>query len=239
MNKNTETSHRRLGISTLMHLLVGGRLLTMCMCFCVSFLNTAAQTTHWRIEAESPQTRVLLRGDTLDITSPQGLSLWWDEPIQAPCTITYKACVVVEGGPCDRLSDLNCFWMASEPGEHGSPLRHIAQRGGRFAESYRLQCYYLGYGGNHNTTTRFRRYNGQPNPPLIKEYTDSAHLLRPNVWYRIRIEARYQHTSYYINDELLFDYQDPKSLTRGWFGFRTTWSHCMIRRFRADCNPAD
>ena len=30
-------------------------------------------------------------------------------------TIEYDACVAVEGKPGDRLSDLNCFWMASDP----------------------------------------------------------------------------------------------------------------------------
>lgn len=186
---------------------------------------------HWRIEAESPQTRVLWRADTLDIIAPKGISLWWDEPLTAPCTIQYRACVVMEGGPCDRLSDLNCFWMASEP------FSGMTQRAGRFVESYRLQCYYLGYGGNHNTTTRFRRYNGDAlavtdetrRPAILKEYTDADHLLKPNHWYTVRIEVTAAgRTRYYIDNELLVDYLDPTPLLRGWFAFRTTWSHTRI-----------
>ena len=196
---------------------------------------TSAQSTHWRIEAESPKTRVLWRGDTLDITSPQGLSLWWDEPMQAPCVITYRACIVVAGGPCDRLSDLNCFWMASEP------FSGMVQRGGRFVESYRLQCYYLGYGGNHNTTTRFRRYDGDTlaiidvahRPPILKEYTDDAHLLRPNHWYTVRIEIHADGlTRYFIDGECLIDYLDPTPLLHGYFAFRTTWSHTRLTGFQ-------
>jgi hypothetical protein len=130
--------------------------------------------------------------------------------------------------------------MATDPDRYDrSVLAGMEKRGGVFKNAASMQLYYVGYGGNHNTTTRFRRYNGQPNPPLLREYTDSAHLLRPNHWYRIRIETQYQRTRFYIDDELLFDFTDPESLVRGWFGFRTTWSHCMIRRFRADCNPAD
>lgn len=224
--------------------------------FCVLVQQVSAQSTHWRIEAESAQTRVLQRGDTLDITSPQGLSLWWDEPIEAPCTIEYKACVVVEGGPCDRLSDLNCFWMASEGvGEAPqrsegaiqaavSPLRGIVQRGGRFSESYRLQCYYVGFGGNHNTTTRLRRYEAdtlgitdpQHRPAIIREYTDAAHLLRPNHWYAVRLEVKLESSgarvSYTIDGERLFDYLDPHPILRGWFAFRTTWSHTRLTAFR-------
>lgn len=230
---------------------------------------------HWLIEAESPSTRVLLRNDTLDITAPQGLSLWWDQPMKAPCIIQYQACVVLENGPFDRLSDLNCFWMASLPSTPlassvaplsrfssappvqyvatesqlppppqqplTSPLPSISQRKGRFVQSYRLQCYYLGYGGNYNTTTRFRRYQGDTlavtdpsrRPPILKEYTDSAHLLKPNHWYDIRIEVHSDgRTRFYIDDELLVDYHDPSPLLHGWFAFRTTWSHIRLTAFR-------
>ncbi|MBP5772000.1 MAG: hypothetical protein J6W75_11740 [Bacteroidaceae bacterium] len=197
--------------------------------------NHNLQHTHWCIEAESPQTRILLRGDTLDITSPKGLSLWWNRRIDAPCVIKYRACVVVDGGPCDRLSDLNCFWMSSEP------WTGLARRGGRFTESYRLQCYYLGYGGNHNTTTRFRRYDGDTlavtdaarRPPVLMEYTDAAHLLCPNHWYDIRIEIYdYGRTCYFIDNQLLVDYTDPQPLLHGWFAFRTTWSHTRLTAFQ-------
>ena len=204
----------------------------------------AAQSTPWIIEAESPNTRVLWRNDTLDITTPQGLSLWWYKPLKSPCTISYRACVVMEGGPCDRLSDLNCFWMASS----STPLAPWRGVGGevvpgRFIDYYRLQCYYLGYGGNHNTTTRFRRYNGDSlaiddpshRPPIIKEYTDSAHILKPNHWYTVRIEVFEDgHTRYFIDDELLVDYQDPSPLPYGWFAFRTTWSHTRLTNFRIE-----
>ena len=240
-------------------------LLFLGLTFWVTASTLFAQSTHWRIEAESPQTRVLLRGDTLDITAPKGLSLWWDEPMRAPCSIEYRACVVMEGGPFDRLSDLNCFWMASIPSksisqtgveffevskrpeverrERLSPLSAIPQRGGRFVESYRRQCYYLGFGGNYNSTTRFRRYDGDTlaiddparRPPILKEYTDSAHLLRPNHWYAVRIEVTTDgHTRYYIDDELLVDYLDPSPLPYGWFAFRTTWSHTRLTAFRID-----
>lgn len=201
-------------------------------------------STHWRIEAESEATRVLLRNDTLDITTPKGLSLWWDEPLQAPCTIEYRACVVMQGGPCDRLSDLNCFWMATEPQASAqplSPLKNMGSRQGRFVESYRLQCYYLGFGGNYNTTTRFRRYDADTlaitderhRPPILKEYTDSAHLLRPNHWYSVRIQVDEDgHTRYFLDEECLIDYRDPAPLLRGWFAFRTTWSHIRLTGFR-------
>lgn len=219
------------------HIIIG----VCCLCCWWNITPASAQATHWCIEAESPQTRVLFRGDTLDITSPKGLSLWWNQRLEAPCTIEYQACVVVGNGAYDRLSDLNCFWMASNLEDNSSPLRGIQQRGGRFLESYRLQCYYLGFGGNYNTTTRFRRYTGDTlavaderrRPAILKEYTDSAHLLKPNQWYSIRIEVDSNgRNRFYINEELLIDYLDPTPLLSGWFAFRTTWSHTRLTDFR-------
>lgn len=227
------------------------------VCFFAStfpLLSPCHASTHWLIEAESSETRVLWRGDTLDITSPKGLSLWWDEQLTAPCTIEYRACVVMEGGPCDRLSDLNCFWMASLPknnptaqGTLLAPWRGGGGVPGRFVDSYRLQCYYLGFGGNYNTTTRFRRYDGDTlavsdpahRPPILKEYTDSAHLLKPNHWYAIRIEVHADgRTRYIIDGECLVDYLDPSPLLHGWFAFRTTWSHTRMTGVRVK-SPRD
>ncbi|MBR0272908.1 MAG: tRNA-dihydrouridine synthase family protein [Bacteroidaceae bacterium] len=205
--------------------------------------HSFAQSTPWRIEAESPESRVLWRNDTLDITAPKGLSLWWRKPLTAPCTISYRACVVMEGGPCDRLSDLNCFWMASLPSANEGKEQSPFPGGGAFVEYYRLQCYYLGYGGNHNTTTRFRRYDGDTlavtdpshRPPILKQYTDSAHLLKPNHWYSIRIHVTADgRTRYFIDDELLVDYQDPSPLLHGHFAFRTTWSHTRLTAVRIE-----
>ena len=217
------------------------RLWGYALCLLCATASLSAQTTPWLIEAESPQTRVLLRNDTLDIIAPKGLSLWRNRQMKAPCTIEYQACVVVADGAYDRLSDLNCFWMASNPNDGSSPMRGNQQRGGRFPESYQLQCYYLGYGGNYNTTTRFRRYTGDTlavhdenhRPPILKEYTDTEHLLKPNQWYHIRIEVDEQgRNRFFVNDELIIDYLDPTPLLSGWFAFRTTWSHTRLTGFR-------
>ena len=64
-----------------------------------------------------------------------------------------------EGNEGDRLSDMNVFWMASDP-EAKDIWARADWRSGIFLRCYTLQMYYLGYGGNSNTTTRFRRYTG-------------------------------------------------------------------------------
>ena len=69
-------------------------------------------------------------------------------------------------------------------------------------------------------------------PAILKEYTDSAHLLRPNHWYTVRIEVTADgRNRYFLDNELLVDYRDASPLLHGWFAFRTTWSHTRLTAF--------
>jgi len=198
----------------------------------------------WRVESESPDYKVTFLGDTCEIVSPKGLTLWWREKLKAGMTVEYDACVMDEGKPGDRLSDMNCFWLASDP--NAKDLWTRAQwRSGIFTRCYTLQMYYLGYGGNHNTTTRFRRYDGDEagvedaakRPAILKEYTDAPHLLKPNHWYHWKIESKLGRTRITIDGECIVDYLDPQPLQEGWFGFRTTLSRTRIANFRAYDTP--
>lgn len=78
-----------------------------------SGLNARQFHKYWKVESESPDYKVTFRGDTAEILSPKGLTLWRKEKMSGKVTIEYDACVVVEAEG-DRLSDLNCFWMASD-----------------------------------------------------------------------------------------------------------------------------
>lgn len=80
----------------------------------ISGLNARQFHKFWKVESESPDYKVTFRGDTVEIVSPKGLTLWRKEKMSGKVTIEYDACVVSETGK-DRLSDLNCFWMASDP----------------------------------------------------------------------------------------------------------------------------
>ena len=185
----------------------------------------------WQVESESPNYTVTpLGGDTLEILSPKGLTLWYKQKLSGDITAEYDACVVDEGKPGDRLSDMNLFWMASDPKAKDIWTR-MAQRNGVFANCSQLQLYYLGYGGNYNSTTRFRRYHGEQKPPIVKEYTDADHLLKPNHWYHIRIQSLKGKVSIYVDGKLIVAYADPAPLKSGWFGFRTTLSRTRIANF--------
>ena len=211
-----------------------------------SGLNKQQFGKFWRVESESADYKVTLRGDTCELLSPKGLTLWRKQKIQQGTTIEYDACIVDEGQPGDRLSDLNAFWMASDPKAKDIWSR-ANWRSGIFTRCYTLQMYYLGYGGNYNSTTRFRRYNGDEagvsdatkRPTILKEYTDKAHLLKPNHWYHIKIESTITgRTRFYVNGERIVDYLDAEPLKEGWFGFRTTLSRARITNFKAYKTPS-
>lgn len=199
---------------------------------------------YWRVESESPAYQVKFYGDTAELTAPKGLTLWRNEPMSGNTVIEYDACIMT-GRDGDRLSDMNCFWMASDPDAKSIRSRE-KWRSGVFNNCYSLKLYYLGYGGNGNTTTRFRRYDGdsrgveQPEfrPRIITEYTDAQHLLKPGKWYHIKIENRNGRVQYFVDGERIVDFLDPNPLTSGHFGFRTTASRARITNFSYSCTPA-
>lgn len=186
---------------------------------------------HWAIEAEKPAA-VSAKNGVLDIVAPAGLTAWFKRELVAPVAITYEAQAVSEGGPFDRVSDLNAFWMAREA-DGGSPLDR--PRSGAFADYDTLKTYYVGQGGNGNTTTRFRRYVGKTGErPLLPQHDHSAadEMLPPNRWMTVRLIADGERIEYWSDGRRLFEHRDPEPYTRGWFGIRTTQSHLRIGNFQ-------
>lgn len=190
-------------------------------------LDTAA--SGWRVEDESGATVRHHANGTIDIDTPAGLSLWYREPFTDPVAIEFEAMAVSEGGPNDHVSDLNAFWMATDA--DGSQPR---PRSGAFAAYDDLRTYYVGIGGNRNTTTRLRRYIGTPgNRPLLPGHDLGApNLLEPNVWTRIRLIADGRTISVERDGRRIFSLQDAQPYTRGWFAIRTTKSHLRVRNLR-------
>lgn len=188
------------------------------------------ELSHWRIEAEDKTAQVSRRGDIIDIDSAKGLTLWFDRPIASPVTIRFEARAVSGGGANDRISDLNAFWMATEP-DGTSPL--LKPRTGGFEDYDTLRTYYVGIGGNRNTTTRMRRYIGKPGErPLLPEHDrqDEAAMLVADRWTKIALTADGTHIAVERDGRALFTLRDEAPYRRGWFGLRTTWSHIQVRR---------
>jgi len=186
----------------------------------------------WKVELESGGS-VTGRSRALEINVPAGCTVWFLRPLEGPVLITYEATVVDTGGPNDRVSDLNCFWMATDARNPENLL--AVPRSGAFADYDELRCYYVGVGGNGNTTTRFRRYIGERgHRPLLPQHDLSAgeFLLAPNRAQRIQLIAAGRSVGFYRDGRRLFSFDDPEPYVRGWFGFRTVHSHLRIRGFK-------
>lgn len=189
-----------------------------------------ADLARWAVE-QAPGGKVFVRDGALVIQDAGGCTVWWREPLRQPVEISYEATLVSRGGPFDRVSDLNCFWMAQDP---KTPGVRPAGRSGAFRDYDSLFTYYVGYGGNNNTTTRFRRYDGTAARPLLPEHDlgDRRFLLEPNRPFRIRLVARDGVAEFWRDGEKIFSYRDDAPLTTGWFAIRTVKSHLEIRNFQ-------
>lgn len=193
----------------------------------------------WFAEDHSGSMEIKVSDDTLDITAPKGFTLWHKEYLSGEYEISYHAKVIMKGGKYDRLSDLNCFWAANDPQYPNDLFTRSQWRKGIFKNYKTLRLFYVGYGGNHNSTTRFRQYlGGEPDTedsltrPVIKEYTDKQHLLFPNRWYHIRIQIKKKVTTFYVDNEMLFEFPLKDKEGNGHFGLRLLSNHILFAGFQ-------
>ena len=163
----------------------------------------------------------------LDVIATGGGTVWYRNKLKGNIMITYYATVVDAGGKNDRVSDMNTFWMASNPSSE-----NIFNQSGKFESYDNLHLYYAGIGGHDNETTRFRKYTGNGQKPVLKEYTDKEHLLVGNKKYAIKIIVNNGLVQYFVNDNLYWEYKDESPYKEGYFGFRTYISHQTYEDFK-------
>jgi hypothetical protein len=192
----------------------------------------SSDSGRWVAELENGGS-VSLGNGRVDIDVPAGASIWFKPKLSGPVMIQYEAVVIQAGGPNDRVSDLNCFWMAHDA-LHPDDLL-AAHRNGKFADYNSLLTYYVGLGGNGNTTTRFRRYIGDPVQRPLRPQDDRrqpADMIIPNKSQLIQIIAAGSTIEFCRDGDRKFEYEDPNPYTSGWFALRTTKNHMQVRHFR-------
>ncbi len=210
------------------------RLTLACVSWLLALAGFAAEKDRWVVE-QQPGGTVTFGDGTVLIDDAGGCTVWLKQRLQAPVLIRYEARVLSSG----RVSDLNCFWMATDPA-HPDLLAPGHQRDGRFAAYDSLRTYYVGYGGNTNTTTRFRRYDGSGARPLLPEHDRQApgFLLKADHWYAIELAVTADgHARFTRDGGTIFDFADPAPLTSGWFGLRTVHSKIEIRNLSVSGQP--
>ncbi|MEC3911862.1 DUF6250 domain-containing protein [Sphingobium sp. CR2-8] len=186
----------------------------------------------WRVEAVGDASVSASEG-VLDIVAPKGVTLWFRERLTGPLAIHYDVRAVGARGPFDTVSDVNAFWMAGDP---ATPSRSVFDhpRTGTFEDYDGLETYYVGIGGNRNSTTRMRRYVGKfGERPLLPQHdrTDADAMLTADRWFSIALIADGHHIAVLRDGVPLFTLNDPHPYRSGHFGLRTTQSHIQVRNF--------
>jgi len=190
--------------------------------------NGKLNTKKWVPEIEPLATsKVYTDNGKLVLDTKGGVSVWFNQPLQGNYIITFKRKIIVNSGANDRLSDLNVFWLAEDPSN-----ANLFTRSGKFEDYDNLKMYYVGMGGNTNTTTRFRKYQGNGDRKLLAEKNDAHYLLKANHEYQIKIIVKDNSTSFWVDGEKLFEANDENFPSKSYFGFRSTFSHQEIWDFK-------
>ena len=190
--------------------------------------NFDQDVKNWVVETpDSPCSNVETKNGKLIIDVDHGATVWFNKKLSGNILIEYHRKVIINSGHNDRLSDLNQFWMASDPRQE-----NMFTRSGTFSEYDSLRLYYAGIGGNTNSTTRFRKYQGNGERTLLFDLQDEYHLLQPNKTYLIQLIVYNGTTKVYVDGEQYFSFTDDVPLTEGYFGFRTVESHQEINDFK-------
>lgn len=198
-------------------------------------------TSKWIVEDQSEEYRLVVNRDTMDVIAQRGMTIWYNQKLKGDYKISYRA-MFPTGGEYDRVSDLNCFWGASDPASPNDMFgEKSAPRDGDFSKYSPLDLFYVGYGGNKNRTTRFRRYYGEyvesdpaKNRPVIKEYLEPENRLYPEEWIQIEITVKDGRTTYSANGKVLFDHPLEEGQDEGYFGIRLVRNHALFTDFSVE-----
>ena len=183
--------------------------------------------SNWKVEFEKPDSSsIQLIDGKLDVSAARGASVWFNPKLKGNIMIIYDVTVLDKGGKNDRVSDMNAFWMATDPANEKEIIRD-----GKFSSYDNLNLYYAGVGGHNNKFTRFRKYSSDGIKPVLKEYSDAPHLLKGNTEYQVKIIVHNGLIRYFIDDELYWELKEETPLSEGFFGFRTTMSHQQFDNF--------
>jgi pectate lyase len=198
----------------------------------------------------------------LHIHDPRGATVWFKHRMSAPVMITYKIIIPAEQnkGGSFRVRDLNNFWMATSPGETDGLFDSLVYTGD-FPSYRRIHAYYASTGGGKNTTTRMRRYPRMIDNELVVhpawDSLDGKHdyLIAPDREILVQLVAYDDIVQYYNDGKLFYEVRRGdvvKTLVdgsgeagsavwgegeftpyaEGYFGFRSTHSHHVIRDFK-------
>jgi len=201
----------------------------------IIYENVLGNPENWVVE-QQPGGETIFANQKIEVIDAKGCTIWFKSKLEAPIKISYEITIIDEGGEFDRVSDMNCLWMANDPHNPNDFFKGSDQRAGHFPNYHHFTGYYVGYGGHHNSKTRFRRYNGNVDRPLLPEHdlADKQYMITANKKMRIEIIVKDNFTSYSRDGELIYEVDDLEPYKQGYFGFRTVNNHMEIENFKIE-----
>ncbi|WP_372754984.1 DUF6250 domain-containing protein [Mariniflexile sp.] len=190
--------------------------------------------SNWIAQFEEPGSSVYIKNEKLEVDTKRGSTVWFDKKLNGPLIIEYDAVVIDANGANDRVSDLNCFWMASDPQNPENFHANIYKQKGSLGDYNYLKLYYVGFGGRNNSTTRLRRYPGDGSRPLLPEHdlNSKEYLLTGNTVNHIKIINYKGIVQFYRNNQLVFNFYDEAPFVSGYYGLRTTMNRVSLDNFK-------
>lgn len=191
----------------------------------------------WTAEDESNRTELRQRGDTLEIDSPEGVTLWYAKRMTGDYRISYRAEIVETDHRNSTQSDLGCFWAACDPLHPGEFFARTHWRRGIFHRYNSLDLFHVGAEGSDRSALFFRRChgdlygNGRPDnviKPLLSQYSGPLQVAAPGQSRRIEITVRDGQTHYAVDGHTVFTAPVEAAEGEGYFGLRLFSTHVLI-----------
>jgi hypothetical protein len=186
----------------------------------------------WTIE-QAPEGSTEMKDGKLEVNDKNGCTIWLNQKLPHNFRIIFDVVMIDNGGINDHVRDLNFFFKAVDPMLPDDIFANSKKRAGIFANYDRLRTYYIGYGGNRNTSTRFRKYPGDGSRPLLPEHdlSDKKYMNIPNLKRHVEITCHMNRITFRVDELVVFDINDENAYSEGWFGFRTVDNHMSIDNF--------
>ena len=161
-----------------------------------------------------PSPRVEARDRSLDCYLPgRGCTIWFKQKLKTRVSITYDVLCPTPEKPIKGLipTDINNFWMASDPLDANDGLFDPKRYDGNFGSYDKILGYYASTGGGKNSTTRMRRYpraiDGQPAPHLALTDKDGQKnfLITPDKVMTVQLVAFDDLIQYIVDGKLVYE----------------------------------
>ena len=100
--------------------------------------NALNSKDNWVVE-QQPLGTTIVQDDALEIVDSKGCTVWFKNKLSGRIKIEYDVTIIAKGGLHDRVSDMNCFWMATDPNSLDDFFKNSKFRAGRFSNYHNLK----------------------------------------------------------------------------------------------------